>query len=193
MSTKKSVTALVGGAILLFAGLFCFWRPSSVLAQCGNPPPSSCTTCHAQEYPVNDEGEWHAVHARQDICINCHGGNGSTMDQNLAHEGMTANPLSDIYTDCHGCHPDYVDRAVPYAATLQITPSSCATPTSVAAVSNVVSGLPPSGVIMQSNLVGTSSAAKIFLFIAGGLTLLVLFCIGACWLGEHHVKSQRTQ
>lgn len=160
-----------------------------VHAQCGNPPPSSCATCHAKEAPVANKGAWHIVHANKDICINCHGGNGSTMDKYLAHEGMVTQPLSDIYTDCHSCHPDYVERAAPYAATLQITPASCATSTPVASAGNASNRLPPNGMVMSSNLVNTSTAAHTFLFVAGGIMLLVLFCVGACWLGEHHVKS----
>jgi hypothetical protein len=188
MSAKRSLTIVVTGTVLL---LICFSsreQASPAFAQCGNPPPSSCTSCHAQQDPVENKGEWHVVHASKDICTKCHGGNASTMDKDLAHQGMTANPLSDIYTDCHSCHPDYIDRAAPYAATLQVTPSSCATPTA-AAIGNVSNGMPPKGTAMQSNLMGTSTVSQVFLFITGGLTLLVLFCISACWLGEHHVKS----
>ena len=76
----------------------------SVRAQCGEPQPSSCVTCHAQEDPVNEKGEWHIIHASKDVCINCHGGNAITMNKDLAHENLMANPLSDIYTDCHSCH-----------------------------------------------------------------------------------------
>ncbi|HUH96363.1 MAG TPA: hypothetical protein VLZ89_03335 [Anaerolineales bacterium] len=187
MSTKLLLrsffmASVVGTIALLLVGVV------PARAQCGNPPPSSCTTCHAQEDPVADQGAWHSVHAHQDICINCHGGNGSTMDESLAHAGMNAQPLSDIYTDCHSCHPDYVDRAAPYAATLQVTPSSCATPTS-AVLGSASNGLPPSRMVMPADLASTSAAPQIFLFVAGGLTLLVLFCIGACWLGEHPLKN----
>ena len=188
MSAKRSLIVVITGTVLLLIGLFFLQLPTSVSAQCGNPPPSSCTTCHAQQDPVTDKGAWHSSHAAMDICINCHGGNGTAADKNLAHQGMAAQPLSDVYTDCHSCHTDYMERAVPYAATLQITPSSCATPTP-AVFGRVSSSLPPNGMVMSSNEVGASAAAQIFLFVAGGLTLLVLFCIGACWLGEHRVKG----
>jgi hypothetical protein len=176
------IASLIGTMALLKIGVV------PVRAQCGNPGPSSCTTCHTQQDPVTDKGAWHASHAGKDICINCHGGNGSTMDKNLAHEGMVAQPLSDIYTDCHSCHPDYVERAVPYAATLQITPSSCATPTPVA-VSKVSNGLHPNSMIMPSNPVSAAPPARLFLLITGSLALLILFCFCACWLGAHQVKN----
>ena len=188
MSTKKSLTVIITGTVLLLVGLFCLQQTSPVFAQCGDPQPSSCTTCHAQEDPVSNKGAWHSSHANEDICINCHGGNGTAMDKNLAHEGMVTQPLSDIYTDCHSCHPDYVERAVPFAATLQITPSSCATPTPVA-VSNVSSGLPPSSMVLPSNLTSAASSSQPFLFIAGGLAVLAFFFFGLGWLERHHVKS----
>jgi hypothetical protein len=40
--------------------------------------------------------EWNNVHINQDMCINCHGGNGSTMNKDLAHESVVAQPLSEI-------------------------------------------------------------------------------------------------
>jgi hypothetical protein len=104
-------------------------------AQCGDTPAdSSCITCH--EYhgadPVYGKGEWHEIHARKDCCWNCHGGNTQTQDKDLAHIGMTVNPLKDTYTDCHSCHPeDYPERAEGFALALGITPGSAPTPTAV--------------------------------------------------------------
>ena len=59
-----------------------------------------------KSFPVYDQGDWHVLHARKDCCAQCHGGNCSSMDKDLAHEGMVANPLEDIYTNCYHCHPD---------------------------------------------------------------------------------------
>jgi hypothetical protein len=106
---------------------------SPARAQCGdNPPKSSCITCHDKEDPVYKEGEWHAIHAKKDICTSCHGGNCASMDKTLAHESLVENPLTDIYTGCHGCHPDdYATRAARFAVVLGVTPGSIATPTPV--------------------------------------------------------------
>lgn len=161
----------------------------SARAQCGNPQPSSCKTCHAQEAPLTDQNAWHLDHASQDLCVNCHGGNGSTMDKNLAHISMTVQPLSDVYTNCHSCHPNYAALAAPYAATLQVTPSSGATPTPAAAGNFSSSGLPPNNsIIMPSNLTNAALPLQPFLFITAGLALLILFCVGVCWMDRHRVK-----
>jgi hypothetical protein len=160
-----------------------------VHAQCGEPQPSSCTTCHAQEDPVSGKGEWHIIHASKDICINCHGGNGTTMNKDLAHENLTAHPLDDIYTDCHSCHPgDYDARSVIFASTLGVTPGSCATPTPIP-VSNIPGEPPSGGINIPNNLVSTTSSSQPFLVIAAMLLILTLFLFGLGWLERHHAKS----
>ncbi len=122
--------------MLLLVILTSLVMPFRALAQCGEPPKSTCMTCHAKEAPVSEKGEWHIIHAGKDICVNCHGGNATAADKNLAHEGIMAQPLADIYTDCHSCHPDYEARAAQFAPTLGVTPGSCATPTPMT-VSNI--------------------------------------------------------
>jgi hypothetical protein len=139
MSLKKLLVLSSMGAILLACGIM-LWAasPEPVQAQCDDyPPNSSCITCHEKEYPVFKDGEWHSVHGRKDCCAQCHGGNCSTMDKELAHQGMVANPLDDIYTNCYHCHPDdYKARAARFAALLGVRPysSPTATPVPVAAV-----------------------------------------------------------
>jgi hypothetical protein len=187
MSTKVLVrwffiSSLVVSILLLWFGT------TLVHAQCGVPQPSSCTTCHAQEDPVSGKGEWHIIHASKDICINCHGGNATTMNKDLAHESLMTNPLSDIYTDCHGCHPDYVARAQIFASTLGVTPGSCATPTLVP-VTNT-SGEPPfGGINFQTNLVSTTSPLQPFLVIGAMLSILTIFLFGLVWLERHHLNT----
>jgi hypothetical protein len=84
------------------------------------------------EHPVYDQGIWHSIHARKDCCSNCHGGNCSAAEKDIAHVGIFSNPLEDVYTNCHACHPDdYWRRAEVFAAELRITPASRATPTPV--------------------------------------------------------------
>lgn len=170
--------------IVVFLGI----ETRPVRAQCGSPQSSSCVTCHAEVAPVNDKGEWHIIHAKKDICLNCHGGNGSAMDKNLAHEGLVAQPLSDIYTDCHSCHPDYTERAAGFAATLQITPSGCATPTPIA-FGNAGGGASSGSSNVSSDLTGPASSSRPLLLIIGGLAGLGFFIIGLGWLDRHQAEN----
>src|SRR4030042_4061802 len=161
----------LGGSVLVWA-----MTPTPVAAQCGsNPPPdSSCYTCPVTQYPVYENGLWHGVHARKDCCAKCHGGNCSTMDKDLAHQDMIANPLSDIYTDCHSCHPDdYQSRAVVFSGELGITPSSIPTPTPVPAGKVLASPL----VILPSPISSQPSTFP-WLAVLGGLTIIVVVLFG---------------
>ena len=153
-------------------------------AQCGTPPTSSCATCHAEQDPVNENGEWHIIHADQDICINCHGGNATAEDKDLAHENLAAHPLDDIYTDCHGCHPDYDERAAQFAPVLGVTPSSCATPTPIPA--NTTSGESPSnGIHVPADTANTSEPLQPLLVFGATFIVLFIFSFGLGWFSGH--------
>ncbi len=180
------VASLAGMIALLAIGT------APVHAQCEEPQPSSCTTCHAQEDPVNENGEWHIIHASNDICMNCHGGNGSTMDKDLAHEGLMAHPLDDIYMDCHSCHPDYVARAARFAPTLGATLGNSATPTPIP-VGNISSEPPSSSVNYPADLGVSTSSSQPFWIIGIGLSILTLFLFGLGWLAgtSSHRKLHR--
>jgi hypothetical protein len=188
MSTKVLfrwffVTSLAGILILAVMG------GVPVHAQCEDPQPSSCTTCHAQEDPVHEKGEWHIIHASKDICMNCHGGNGSAMEKDLAHENLMAHPLDDIYTDCHSCHPDYDERAARFAPTLGVTPSSCTTPTSVPIVSNFPDEPSAVSINMPVDPASSISSLQLFWVVGAWLSILTLLLFGMRWLERHHVKG----
>jgi len=125
MQKRSYLLLTIAGMLLLTAGLV-VWAGTAprALAQCGDTiDKSSCITCHEVSDPVTGTGEWHDVHAAKDCCWNCHGGNTTTMDKDLAHAGMTLNPLVDTYQDCHACHPDdYQSRAERFGASLGIVP-----------------------------------------------------------------------
>jgi hypothetical protein len=187
MSRNWLITLVIIG-LLFLGGNVLVWAmtPTTVAAQCGsNPPPdSSCYTCHVQDDPVSGNGEWHGIHANKDCCAKCHGGNCSTMDKDLAHQDMIANPLSDIYTNCHSCHPDdYQSLAVVFAGELGITPSSIPTPTPA-----------PTGKVLASPLVilpsPTSNQASFlpWIPIIWGLFFLVLFAFGLSLISRHLQK-----
>jgi hypothetical protein len=121
---KVSPILLVVSLVMLAIGLFVLLAPQAAVAQCEDPQPSCCT-CHAEAHPVDEQGEWHTIHARKECCRACHGGNDRTDDKDAAHVGMTLHPLQDTYLACHQCHPDdYQQRAEIFAVALHITPQS---------------------------------------------------------------------
>jgi hypothetical protein len=110
------------------------------------------------------------------------------MNKDLAHESLTANPLSDIYTDCHSCHPDYDERAQIFASTLGVTPGSCATPTPVP-VSNTSDQPPSGGITIPTNLVSTSHTLQPFLVIGAMLSILTFILFALVWMERHQINT----
>jgi hypothetical protein len=132
MSRKQCTAPLLVGIVLIgLSSMFWAISPPAVQAQCVDyPEKSSCYTCHEESYPVFVRGEWHEIHARKDCCWNCHGGNAQAQDKDLAHAGMTLQPLQDTYTDCFACHPyDYQVRADRFGEILGVVPISREPPT----------------------------------------------------------------
>jgi len=148
MSQKKVTFIISSIGILLVVGSVYLMTASPVKAQCGSQA-SSCKNCHetqAQD-PVNNDGTaWHTQHAFGDFCYLCHAGNNQAADEATAHTGMLA-PLSDIATNCKGCHPDdYQAQAQVYATTLGVAIGSGTLPTSAtAAPAASATSLPASG------------------------------------------------
>ena len=122
MSQKRITFIFLTIGLLLVMGSLYLMTATPAKAQCGSQA-SSCKNCHetqAQD-PVNSDGTaWHTQHAFGDFCYLCHAGNNQATDKAAAHTGMVA-PLSDIVTNCKGCHPtDYQAQAQVYATTLGI-------------------------------------------------------------------------
>ena len=184
MPFKSRITHRILGISLV--GVFAImWvlTPSHVFAQCGSdtPPDSTCYTCHLSEESDQKESMWHGIHASKDCCARCHGGNCISMNKDIAHLGIVTNPLSDIYTNCHSCHPDdYHARAEIFAAELDFAPSSSPTSTPVIARESLAKPL----VILAAPTPVTHSVSPIPL-IFGGLAFITLFLLGLILLITH--------
>ena len=181
---------ILAGVLLLTGVVTLSIMPTPVSAQCGvNPPPSSCITCHEIQAPVYENGEWHGVHARKDCCTNCHGGNCSADEKERAHVGLIPNPLADIYTNCHACHPDdYQQRAAIFAAELGITPSSRKTPTPLPVLTE--NPQPPDLALPDDFTSIPTPKPRIGLINLGLLAIAsLLFWLG--WREQKHTSKQR--
>lgn len=150
------------------------------LAQCGDTPEeSSCITCHEREAadPVMQNGEWHNIHAAKDCCWNCHGGNTTAQEEELAHMGMTTQPLSDIYTDCRSCHPDdYQQRAGRFALALGITPAGSATATPLGADTRISHTMVVEQAAPLRAEMDTTPLIIALVTVSGALILLAVYC-----------------
>jgi len=170
-------------SFFLFAAAFLFIVPLSlgyftpVSADCGTGSgSSSCVNCHQSPGSSISQGAWHTSHAGKSACIDCHGGNATTLDKAQAHIGVFGDPLTDVYTNCHACHPsDYAGRAGNFAKTLNVTPSGLLAQARIQQVSAVK---PENEVIIQSEDVNRHSSIGIFptiLVASGGVVIALIF------------------
>jgi hypothetical protein len=188
MSRKWIVVINILAAVLIGVGLL-VWRSGLAQAQCGDTPPkSSCITCHAQVDPVYQNGEWHGIHALKDCCTNCHGGNCRAPEKELAHESLIAQPLDDIYTNCHSCHPDdYQERAARFALLLGVTPGSSPTSTPVPAQPLVVHEI-----VIPTFTKLPASTAQPWIYILGGAGFTTFFLLGLWGLARRLAPSNKS-
>ena len=158
-----------------------------VRAQCGEPQPPKCVSCHPTQAQSDVPDDWHSTHYSKATCLDCHGGNGMASEEAAAHQSMVANPLNDIYTSCHQCHPqNYQTVASVYASALNITPGSCTTPTP--APMGPVPGGAGGWTLGQLSNSATNSFQRLSIgWMVAGLILLAAFLASVGWLERHNL------
>jgi hypothetical protein len=178
----KSRLSLKGVSILVIA-LFLFAISVSTAAAQSEVPTleSTCATCHESLYLLHDTGKWYCSCKRRADCTVCHAGQVDTFDEDLAHQGMIANPIQDNPAACQSCHgddyPAYIQRFCQIAGVSQ--PSKPGTTFAPAALF-IEAPVQQSGALV---LVGKSYEAwqLIGLGMLAGL-LLGVFLFGCrCW------------
>ncbi len=123
---------------LLLIVTLSFWYPAPVSAECGTGQQiSSCINCHQLQTPSLGQSQWHTLHAGKNTCVDCHAGNQTVFTKEQAHLGIFANPLTNVYTNCHACHPsDYQKRGNSFAEILHFSAAGLSAPNQNQLVSN---------------------------------------------------------
>ena len=120
---SKTFLVFITGVLVLILVTVWLTLPPVTGAQCGSIE-SSCVKCHQETHPVYGTTEWHSEYGHRYACWNCHGGNDTAQDKELAHVGLVQDPLEDAYTSCYACHPEnYKQLAERYAKTLGVAVS----------------------------------------------------------------------
>ena len=101
MSTKFVRLSIV---FWLVIGLLASIQGVTVVSAQSSTPTSSCVTCHENQYYLYDNGRWYCVTEAQDRCVNCHAGDLNALNEQGAHTGLIAKPLSDGGQRCQTCH-----------------------------------------------------------------------------------------
>lgn len=106
---------LIGVSFLVIVLLLSALNASTAAAQSEVPAPeSACATCHENLYLLHDTGKWYCSCKRRADCTVCHAGQADTFVEDLAHQGLIANPIQDNSAACQSCHVDdyeaYIQR-----------------------------------------------------------------------------------
>jgi len=83
-------------------------EPSGVHAQAATPlaDQGTCITCHENLYFLHDTGNWFCIRESPMRCVDCHGGDPSSLKQEEAHVNRKAHPIiNEDVSKCQECPP----------------------------------------------------------------------------------------
>jgi hypothetical protein len=107
----RLVFVLMSVATLFVSGI----EPARVHAQ--EPTPitdhGTCIKCHENLYFLHDTGNWFCIRESPMRCVDCHGGNPTSLKQEEAHLYRKAHPIiNEDISKCQECHPEKCDERV---------------------------------------------------------------------------------
>jgi hypothetical protein len=172
--------------LMLAASIAVLSSTTPAAAQAATPDPDdSCLSCHEQLYRLHDIGKAFCLCGAPMNCTCCHGGVTGELDEEAAHLGMVANPLTDNAPPCQSCHPDDFDaRQAIFAARAGLGATPC--PTMEAFVAALV---PPAATVSPTGLEAWQIAVLSLLGLA--LVALVIFAY-RCWKADCLAKGAQS-
>jgi len=114
MLTKRVRLISIGVLFFLSVG-FLIAGQSVHIARAQAPtqsPTPACLSCHEDQYYMYDSGCWYCITEARDRCVNCHAGNGDSMNKQEAHIGLISNPLGNGPDNCKTCHAEDTEKLV---------------------------------------------------------------------------------
>jgi len=102
---------LMGAALLVMLGSeppLAHAQEATLIADLG-----TCIKCHENLYFLHDTGNWFCIRESPMRCVDCHGGDPSSLKQEEAHAGREAHPvINEDVSKCQECHPAECDERV---------------------------------------------------------------------------------
>jgi hypothetical protein len=66
----------------------------------------TCISCHEDLYFLHDTGNWYCIRESPMRCVECHGGDPTSIKKEEAHTNRAAHPIiNDDISRCQECHP----------------------------------------------------------------------------------------
>lgn len=73
----------------------------------------TCIKCHEDLYFLHDTGNWFCIRESPMRCVDCHGGNPTSLNKEESHTNRKAHPiLNEDVSKCQECHPEKCDERV---------------------------------------------------------------------------------
>jgi hypothetical protein len=73
----------------------------------------TCIKCHEDLYFLHDTGNWFCIRESPMQCVDCHGGNPTSLNKEEAHTNRKAHPiLNEDVSKCQECHPEQCEERV---------------------------------------------------------------------------------
>jgi hypothetical protein len=73
----------------------------------------TCIKCHENLYFLHDTGNWFCIRESRMRCVDCHGGDPSSLKQEEAHVNREIHPIiNEDVSKCQECHPAECDERV---------------------------------------------------------------------------------
>jgi hypothetical protein len=114
MSNKKtSLLRLMIAGLSVVSLMICITGP----VHAREPTPSSdhgtCIRCHENLYFLHDTGNWFCIRESPMRCIDCHGGDPTSLKQEQAHFNRKVYPvINEDVSKCQECHPEQSSERV---------------------------------------------------------------------------------
>lgn len=71
----------------------------------------TCIKCHEDLYFLHDTGNWFCIRESPMRCVDCHGGDPSSLNQEEAHTNRKSHPIiNEDISKCQECHPAECDE-----------------------------------------------------------------------------------
>jgi hypothetical protein len=116
MCIKKNLFHSAGIALVGFIITIMTMATSSHVYAQESPPiveNGTCASCHEDLYFLHDTGNWFCIREAPMRCVDCHGGDPYTFEQEAAHANRQPHPIiNEDVSKCQECHPAECDERV---------------------------------------------------------------------------------
>ena len=104
------ISRLFSGVLIMLIALSV---PTNAYADDPTLDNGKCITCHEDLYFLHDTGKWFCLKEAPMACVDCHGGDPTASNKEIAHTNLASHPvINGDVSKCQECHPEQSDERV---------------------------------------------------------------------------------